>query len=93
MKSQRRDGSPRLGQGEALGRDGLPPTIIGGVPIDNIHSTGQVAFTERLGQFGGLVERQSPAGIDRQIEIGVAPRTAVALEPNTHAWVFSGKFS
>src|SRR5215472_2031509 len=60
-----------LGQGHALGQDRLPPTIVDGAPIDDINPIGQVALAKRLGQPGGLVERQAPACIDRQIEIRI----------------------
>ena len=60
-----------LGQGHTLGHDRLPPTIVDGAPIDDINPVGQVAVAKRLGQTGGLVERQSPARIDRQIEIRI----------------------
>ena len=65
-----------LAQCFALGGDRLPPTIVDVVPIDEIDLVGQVAVAERLGQFGDFIERQPPAGIDRQIEIGMAPGAA-----------------
>ena len=70
-----------LGQGHALGHDQLSPTIVNIVPIDEIDPVRQVAVAECLVKAGGFIKRQPPAGIDHQIEIGIAPRPAGRPRP------------
>jgi hypothetical protein len=69
----------------ARGRDCLPPTIVDIVPIDDIDSVGHIAIAESLLHSSNFIERQSPAGTHRQIEIGITPRPPGrprAVEPN-----------
>jgi hypothetical protein len=66
-----------LGQCHEFGHDRLLPTTVNIAPVGEIDFVGQVAVAECLGKSGDFIERQRPAGIDRQIEIGITPGPAI----------------
>lgn len=71
-----RRGPASLAEPPALGRNPLPEMVVDPLPIDEIDPLRQVAVAERLGEPRLLIERQRAPGINRQVEIGVAPRPA-----------------
>src|SRR5229473_2208085 len=76
LKKNASANEPDLALALALGGDDPAEVLVDALPIHHVHTVGEIALAEGFPQDRGLVQCQPAPGIDRQIQIGIAPCAA-----------------